>query len=242
MTAVLSISKEESASHRRVSGISASHLSAEARLGPRVGSRARLAKAEARRAPKSTKRDQLLETAWRLFYRDGYHATGIDRILADAGVAKMTLYKHFRSKEELILAVLEKRSQLFRESFSCFLQAKKRTPDQQLLGVFEWLISWIKSKEFRGCFFQKAMAEYQEVQDPIHQAALAHKAAFHGEIRRLVAEAGLPRAKALADQLALVVEGAIVNSHAIGSSTPALHAKAAAAALIKNAKCSRNGR
>jgi AcrR family transcriptional regulator len=48
-----------------------------------------------------------------LFYRDGYHATGIDRILADAGVAKMTLYKHFRSKEELILAVLEKRSQLF---------------------------------------------------------------------------------------------------------------------------------
>jgi AcrR family transcriptional regulator len=242
MTAVLSISKKESASHRRVSGISASPLSAEARLGSRAGSGARPAKAEARHAPKSTKRDQLLETAWRLFYRDGYHATGIDRILADAGVAKMTLYKHFRSKEELILAVLERRSQLFRESFSRFLEAKKRTPDQRLLGVFEWLLSWIQSKEFRGCFFQKAMAEYQEVQDPIHQAALAHKAAFYGEIRRLVAEAGLTRAKELADQLALVVEGAIVNSHAVGSSAPALHAKAAAAALIKNAKCSRNGR
>jgi AcrR family transcriptional regulator len=261
MTAVSSISKEESASHRHVSGISAAHVSAKAGWGSRAGSGARLAKADpvapksgvgrtqaeasraprisasqARHAAKSTKRDQLLETAWRLFYRDGYHATGIDRILAEAGVAKMTLYKHFRSKEELILAVLEKRSQLFSESFSRFLQAKKRTPDQQLLAVFEWLIAWIKGKEFRGCFFQKAMAEYQEVQDPIHQAALAHKTAFHAEIRRLVAVAGLTRAKGLADQLALLVEGAIVNSHAIGSSTPAMHAKEAAVALIKNAR------
>ena len=250
MTAVSSISKEESASHRHVSGISAAHVSAKAGWGSRAGSGARLAKAdpvapksgvgrtqaEARQAPELSKRDQLLETAWRLFYRDGYHATGIDRILAEAGVAKMTLYKHFRSKEELILAVLEKRSQLFSESFSRFLQAKKRTPDQQLLAVFEWLIAWIKGKEFRGCFFQKAMAEYQEVQDPIHQAALAHKTAFHAEIRRLVAVAGLTRAKGLADQLALLVEGAIVNSHAIGSSTPAMHAKEAAVALIKNAR------
>ena len=236
MTAVSSISKEESAWHRRVTGISASHFSTKARLGSRAGSGARLAKAEASQAPELSKRDQLLEAAWRLFYRDGYHATGIDRILAEAGVAKMTLYKHFRSKEELILAVLEKRSQLFWESFSRFLQAKKRTPDQQLLAVFEWLISWIKGKEFRGCFFQKAMAEYQEVQDPIHQAALAHKTAFHAEIRRLVAAAGLTRAKGLADQLALLVEGAIVNSHAIGSSTPAVHAKEAAVALIKQAR------
>ena len=156
-----------------------------------------------------SKRDQLLETAWRLFYRDGYHATGIDRILADAGVAKMTLYKHFRSKEELILAVLEKRSDQFRESLSRFLRGKKRAPERQLLAVFDWLIAWVSSKEFRGCFFQKAMAEYQDLQDPIHQAALAHKAAFHGEIRRLVMETDLGNSKALADQLTLLVEGAL---------------------------------
>ncbi|MFY9988445.1 MAG: TetR/AcrR family transcriptional regulator [Chthoniobacterales bacterium] len=180
-----------------------------------------------------SKRDQLVETAWRLFYRDGYHATGIDRILASAGVAKMTLYKHFRSKEDLILAVLEKRSDLFRESFSRFLQAKRGTPEQQLLGVFDWLVNWIKSKEFRGCFFQKAMAEYQSIQDPIHRAALAHKAAFHAEIGRLVKEAGLARPKNLGDQLALIVEGAIVSSHALGSSVPAIQARAAARSLIK---------
>jgi AcrR family transcriptional regulator len=183
-----------------------------------------------------TKRDQLLETAWQLFYRDGYHATGIDRILADAGVAKMTLYKHFRSKEELILAVLEKRSDQFCESFSRFIRAKKRAPERQLLAAFDWLITWVSSKEFRGCFFQKAMAEYQDLHDPIHQAALAHKAAFYGEIRRLVMEARLPNGKALADQLTLLVEGAIVYSQATGSPLPAVQAREAAWSLIKNAK------
>ena len=191
-----------------------------------------------------TKRDQLLETAWRLFYRDGYHVTGIDRILADAGVAKMTLYKHFRSKEELILAALQKRSDQFRESFSRFLQAKKRGPEQQLIAVFDWLITGANSKDFRGCFFQKAMAEYQDLHDPIHQAALAHKAAFYGEIRRLVVAAGLTNPKALTDQLALLAEGAIVISHATGSPKPAVQAREAARLLIKNAngtKASRNG-
>jgi AcrR family transcriptional regulator len=200
------------------------------RAASRVGARQRL-----------SKRDQLLETAWRLFYRDGYHATGIDRILASAGVAKMTLYKHFASKEDLILAVLEKRSGQFRESFSRFLKSKGGTPEQQLLSVFDWLVNWVNSKEFRGCFFQKAMAEYQSVQDPIHQAALAHKAAFQAEIRRLVKEAGLARAKNLADQLALIVEGAIVSSHALGSSAPAMHAREAARSLIKISLAQRTG-
>ena len=183
---------------------------------------------DTRRSPQLSKRDQLLETAWQLFYRDGYHATGIDRILSKAGVAKMTLYKHFRSKEELILAVLEKRSAQFRESFSEFLDAKKRTPERDLLAVFDWLITWVASKDFRGCLFQKAMAEYQELGDPIHQAALAHKTAFHGEIRPLVVAAGMAKPKALTDQLALLVEGAILNSHALGASAPAVHAREAA--------------
>lgn len=183
-----------------------------------------------------TKRDQLVETAWQLFYHEGYHATGIDRILAKAGVAKMTLYKHFRSKEELILAVLEKRSAQFQESFSRFLQAKQRTPEDDLLAVFDWLIAWVKSKDFRGCLFQKALAEYQEMPDPIHRAAVAHKAAFHREIGRLVVAAGLAKPRGLADQLAVLAEGAIVNSHATGSSMPARHAREAAQVLIKAAQ------
>ena len=208
----------------------------------RTASGRRAPRAEASLGPRSSKREQLVETAWRLFYRDGYHATGIDRILAEADVAKMTLYKHFRSKEELILAVLKMRSQQFHELLSQFLAAKKRTPEQRLLAVFDWMMDWVSDKEFRGCFFQKAMAEYQELQEPIHQAALAHKVRFYGEIRRLVAEAGLKTPKSLTDQLALLIEGAIVTSHATGSSVPVVRAKEAAVALIRNVTGSRDGK
>ena len=183
-----------------------------------------------------SKREQLVETAWRLFYRDGFHATGIDRILAEAKVAKMTLYKHFPSKEELIIAVLVKRSREFRDSLTRFLQAKKRTPEQQLLAIFDWLVEWIGSKDFRGCAFLKALAEYQSLQDPIHRTALAHKVAFTSEIRRLVAEAGLARSRSLPEQLSLLVEGATVTAHALGTSAPAADARRAAQVLIGNAK------
>src|SRR5260370_5451467 len=108
----------------------------------RIDRRQHPAKPDPRRSPHLSKRDQLLETAWQLFYRDGYHATGIDRILTKAGVAKMTLYKHFRSKEELILAVLEKRSGQFRESVFDFIDAKKRHPERYLLVGFDLLDDW----------------------------------------------------------------------------------------------------
>jgi AcrR family transcriptional regulator len=124
------------------------------------------------------KRDRLIETAWTLFYLDGYHATGIDRILAESQVAKMTLYHHFRSKEELILAVLEQRSRQTLDSLRRFLDAKNRSPEKRLEAVFDWLIAWIRSKRFRGCAFLKAMAEYQDLDDPIHRAALANKVAL----------------------------------------------------------------
>src|ERR1700747_2871890 len=103
------------------------------------------------------KRDQLIETAWTLFYRDGYHATGIDRILAESQVAKMTLYHHFRSKEELILAVLEERSRQTLDSLHQFLNAKNRSPEKRLEAVFDWLIAWIRRKRFRGWGLLKEM-------------------------------------------------------------------------------------
>ena len=184
------------------------------------------------------KRDQLIETAWTLFYRDGYHATGIDRILAESQVAKMTLYHHFRSKEELILAVLEERSRQTLDSLHQFLNAKNRSPEKRLEAVFDWLIAWIRSKRFRGCAFLKAMAEYQELDDPIHRAAVANKVALTAEIRRLAIAAGLQKPGNLSEQLSLLLEGAIVRSHAIGNATPALRAREAAKILIRASRCS----
>jgi AcrR family transcriptional regulator len=183
-----------------------------------------------------SKRDQLVETAAQLFYRDGYHATGIDRILAEARIAKMTLYSHFRSKEDLILAVLKKRDQAMFNSLNQFLNAKKRSPEKRLAAVFDWLVVWIGSKEFRGCAFLKAMAEYQSLEDPIHQAALAHRTALTAEIQRLATAAGLIKPKNLTNQLSLLLEGAIVKSHAIGNVAPAIHAREAAKTLITLAR------
>jgi len=178
------------------------------------------------------KRDQLIEAAGKLFYRDGYHATGIDRILAESQIAKMTLYHHFRSKEELILAVLEKRSREMFGSLRQFLDAKRRSPKKRLEAVFDWLVAWIGSKEFRGCSFLKAMAEYQNLDDPVHRAALAHKVALTAEIRGLVVAAGLKKSRNLPEQLSLLLEGAIVQSHALGKVTPAFRAREAARLLI----------
>src|SRR5260370_21240332 len=154
------------------------------------------------------KRDQLIESAWTLFYRDGYHANGIDRILADYQDAKMTLLHHFRSKEELILAVLEQHSRQTLDSLRQFLDAENRSPEKRLEAVFDWLIAWIRSKRFRGCAFVKAMAEYQDLDDPIHRAALAHKVALTAEIPRLPIACGSPEPRNLSEPLSLLSEGA----------------------------------
>ena len=84
-----------------------------------------------------SKRDHLVETARRLFYRDGFHNTGIDAILAEAGVAKMTLYKHFKSKDELILAVLRRQDEEFRNQLMRRVEKDHKGPRERLLGLFD---------------------------------------------------------------------------------------------------------
>src|SRR2546429_213904 len=90
----------------------------------------------------SPKREHLMETAWRLFYRDGYRAVGIDTLLAEAKVAKMTLYNHFDSKEELIIAILEKRSRELLQTVNTSIEAAGSSPQKQLLAVFDGLKQW----------------------------------------------------------------------------------------------------
>ncbi|MGH7058716.1 MAG: TetR/AcrR family transcriptional regulator, partial [Acetobacteraceae bacterium] len=90
----------------------------------------------------SLRRDHLVQTALALFSRHGYHATGIDRILAESGVAKMTLYKHFRSKDDLILAALRHRDEQFCRWFQSEIEARAAHPRERLLAVFDVLEAW----------------------------------------------------------------------------------------------------
>ncbi len=174
-----------------------------------------------------------MATAWQLFYRDGYRVVGIDTILAKAEVAKMTLYKHFPSKEDLIVAVIEKRSGEVLNVLTAAVEAAGRSPARRLLAVFDALRTWFESDDFKGCAFIRALSEYPDTDHPIHQAAWRHKCAVRALLAELAAAAEVDDPKALADELALLVDGAIIRAHATGSATSADSAKSAANALLK---------
>jgi len=183
--------------------------------------------------PSSPKRDHLMATAFRLFYRDGYRAVGIDTLLAEAGVAKMTLYNHFPSKEDLIVAVLNERSTALQQALDTALSEAGRTPSRQLLAVFDGLKQWFESDEFKGCAFIRALSEYPDPDHPIHQAAWAYKRATNERIRTIAKNAAAKNPAAVADTISLLVDGAIVAAHATGSAEPATQARAAAISLLK---------
>jgi AcrR family transcriptional regulator len=151
----------------------------------------------------SPKRQHLLETAWRLFYRDGYRAVGIDTLLAEANVAKMSLYNHFASKDALIIAVIQKRSEEVLAGVAEAVEAAGRSPKRRLLAVFDWLMVLFATDDFNGCAFIRALSEFPERSHPIFQAAWSHKQAVRKMLAGLATEAGAKDPLALADAMRL---------------------------------------
>lgn len=184
----------------------------------------------------SAKRDLLLDTAFALFARDGYHAVGIDTVLAKAGVAKMTLYNHFKSKEELIAAVLDRRAREIAAEIEAHVAAASGGARGRVLAVFDWLDAWFRSPGFHGCLFIKAASEYPLKGDLPRQASVAFKSACLGLLERLCDELEVADAAALARQLALLIEGATVLAFIFRSPDSAADARAAAAKLLTVAK------
>ena len=180
----------------------------------------------------SPRREQLVDTAMRLFYKHGFHATGIDRVLAEAGVAKMTLYNHFRSKDELILAVLRRRDELFRNWTMREVARRADTPRERLLVLFDILEEWFRSKDFHGCMFINAGAEFGAQESAIRAASCEHKRLMAAYIEELARDAGASAPAALAGQLALLIDGATVAAQIHCDYAPAAEAKRAAATLI----------
>ena len=179
-----------------------------------------------------TKRDELVQKALGAFYRNGFQATGMDRLAAETGVSKTSIYKHFRTKEELILAALRLRDEQFRSFRARRLEALADTPRGQLLALFDVLGEWFRQDGFRGCMFIKASAEYQEPDHPIHAQSAEHKRLLFISVRKLAEQAGAPDPEALARTLLLLEEGAIVTAHLAYTADPAGDAKAAARVLI----------
>jgi AcrR family transcriptional regulator len=181
-------------------------------------------------------KQQLLQTALRLFYRDGFHRTGVDRIIAEAGVAKMTLYNHFGTKEQLILETLRLHDSQWLERFAGRVDELGAGPQGKLLAALDALAEWIASPDFRGCLFMHAAAEFPHLGDPIHQLASDHKRRVFEWIRRQVLELGIADVDATAKQIHLLMEGAIANAYVSGDTTTAGQAKRAARILLECTK------
>ncbi len=183
-------------------------------------------------------RTELVEAALRLFDRHGFHGVGIDRILAEAGVAKMTLYHHFASKDALVLAALERRDRDFRAAFLAAMGADGDAPRARLLAMFDALEAWIRDPAFHGSLFDKAAGEFPEPDHAARRAALAHKSWLFAEVRRGAALCGAADPPKLAAELFLLMEGAVTAAAATWDRSAARRARAAAETLLAHAMAS----
>lgn len=180
----------------------------------------------------SQARQRLIETADRLFYAEGIHVVGIDRIIAEAGVAKMTLYNHFASKDELLLEVLKQKEHSIERMFRSSIDRSARRGKDSLEAFFATLKRWFKSEDFRGCSFINATAELADSDHPAVRFSAEHKLRFYAMLRDCVIDAhGEPAAKAV-PAIRLLIEGAIVSALIERSARPADVAKSAAIKLL----------
>jgi len=181
-----------------------------------------------------TLQEKILQAASELFYSQGIRATGVDAIVKTANTTKMSLYKYFLSKDDLVLAFLRKRDEDFRLWFVDQVNGKADTPKAKLLAVFDVIGEWMAIPEFRGCAFINAAAEFPIEGNPMHQVSAEFYDHFRNYIADLAEQSGSKSPKILAQQLSLLIEGAIVSEQMKRHSGSAEQAKQAAIILIES--------
>ena len=177
-------------------------------------------------------RDRILEVASQLFYQHGIRAVGVDTIIAQSAVAKMTFYKHFKSKDLLVLEFLKCRDERWRAWFEHTVVQLAPQPKDRPLAIFDALEQRFASKDFRGCAFINTMVEMADGAHSAHQAAAEHKRKVQQTIRTLLAEAGVKKTEALAQAFLLLMDGAIVTAVRERKPGSAKAAKKIAASLL----------
>ena len=136
------------------------------------------------RALPSTKQNELIEIASRLFYKQGYGTTGIKQIIEEAGIAKGTFYTHFASKEELGLAWLRDRHQKWNSWLAAEID-QLETPGKKIIGTFGFLATWMKEADYRGCAFINTCAETPDCNSPLRKEVKSHKRDLHEMFQQL---------------------------------------------------------
>jgi AcrR family transcriptional regulator len=162
-------------------------------------------------APMLSARERILDTAYDLFSHHGIRAVGVDRIIATSGVAKMSLYRHFHSKEALVLAFLQEREKRWTMEW-LHAEASRRADDGagRMLAIFDIFDEWFRRPDFEGCSFINVLLEFGELEHPIRQATAGHLATIRGLVREFAEQADMADPEAVASKWHILMKGSIV--------------------------------
>lgn len=180
----------------------------------------------------SAARERILEAASVAFYGRGIGAVGVDLVVAEAGVAKATLYRHFRSKDDLVVAFLRRRDGRWRGWLRSAVERLAPRPADRPLAVFDALGEWFASEDFRGCAFINAAAEIADPDHPARAAVEDHERLLGSDLEDMLRAAGAADPAGDAAALLLLVQGAIVSALIEKDAAPAARARAAAARIL----------
>lgn len=186
-------------------------------------------------------REHILGVASDLFSNRGINATSVDTIVAEAGIAKVTLYKYFKSKEQLILEYLKQYDEklwqkLAIRTASQNANSKASAPRDRIKTLVNAVMDWIEDPEFKGFAFVKASVEFPETGNLVHQTSVEFAKTLRNTIAGIASEVGIHSADALALQLSMVIEGAAITENMQRDAGAVSHARELANILIDNAK------
>ena len=181
-------------------------------------------------------RERLLTAAYELFSREGVQAVGVDAIIERSGVARQTMYRHFRSKQDLVLAFLERREAVWTVGWLQAESARRADdPGQRLLAIFDVFDEWFRRPDFEGCSFINVLLEYPDPDHPLHQACADYLASIRSFLAALGREAGVRDPEAFARQWHILMKGSIVAAGE-GDHDAALRAQAVGRLLLNSSR------
>ncbi len=180
-------------------------------------------------------RERILDAAYELFSRNGIQAVGVDAVISRSGVARQTLYRHFASKQDLVLAFLERREdQWTRRWLQDEVCRRADDPSARLLAIFDVFDEWFARPDFEGCSFINVMLEHPDPSDAVHRASVSYLAGIRGFIEGLARESGVGDAQDFARQWHILMKGSIVAAEE-GDRAAAQRAKRIGMLLLEHA-------